>query len=72
MSETRTLLEEIEKFLARTGMRPSMLGHKTTRDGKTVDRLRRGRTVTLETAAVIRAFMATYVPEDKSRQKKAA
>lgn len=69
---TKALLAEIEKFLARTGMRASTFGHKTTKDGKTVDRLRRGKTVTLETAAAIRRFMAHYRPETKPRQKKAA
>jgi hypothetical protein len=58
MTDTQTLLADIEKFLVKTGMRPSALGHKTVNDGKLVQRLRDGGTVTIETAAVINRFIA--------------
>ena len=58
---TKTLLAEIEQFLARSGMRPSTFGHNTANDGKLVARLRRGRTVTLETAGRIKAFIQTEI-----------
>lgn len=72
MTEAQTLLAEIERFLARTGMAASTFGKYAVDDGKMVERLRRGGTVTLDKAAAIRRFMATYVPKTKTRQKKAA
>jgi hypothetical protein len=50
-------LNEIEAFLKRTGMRPSMLGHRAVNDGKFVTRLRNGGQVTLRTMARVRMFM---------------
>lgn len=57
MSETQKLLEEIEDCLIRTGMAPSTFGHYVVNDGKLVDRLRAGRTVTLDNGAKIRSFI---------------
>jgi hypothetical protein len=75
MSEIKKLLAEIEAFLARTGMRPSTFGHYVVRDGKFVDRLRKGGTVNLDTAAAVRTYIATGVSPRKGvsrRPKKVA
>lgn len=62
LPETKRLLAEIEAFLDATGMAPSTFGHRVANDGKLVDRLRSGwRTVNVETAAVIRAYIANYI-----------
>ena len=78
-TETQRLLGEIEEFLARTGTTASALGHATARDGKVVDRLRRGHTVRLTTAGNIREFMRdpdgyrrANPPPPKKRPKKPA
>jgi len=57
MTETKTLLQEIEDYLRAGGMRASTFGHKTANDGKLVDRLRSGKTVTLDTAERIRRYI---------------
>ena len=53
-------LAEIDAFLQRTGMRPSMLGHRAVNDGKFVTRLRNGGQVTLRTMARVRQFMVRH------------
>ena len=71
MTETARLLADIEAFLVRTGMRASMLGHKCgANDGKVVDRLRNGRTVTIDTAAAVRAFIDDYEGRPRRRRQK--
>lgn len=58
MTETETLLSEIESFLAVAEMAESTFGRKAVNDGKLLSRLRTGRSsVTLETAAQIRSFI---------------
>jgi hypothetical protein len=69
---TEQLLDEIEQFLDETLMRASTFGHKTVADGKLVERLRKGRTVTLDTASAIRQFMTEQRRERRALQKKAA
>ena len=56
--QNEQIIDEIENFLAVSGMAPSTFGHKTAQDGKLVNRLRRGGTVTLPTAEKIRAFIS--------------
>ena len=68
MSANQKLLTEIETFLKRAGMNDSSFGHKTVNDGKLVDRLRSGGSVTLNTAERIREFMAEYVPPASKRR----
>ncbi len=72
MSDTKTLLNEIEKFLRRSSMRASTFGHKTAKDGKLVARLRKGGTVTLETANVITSFMREQIAllEEEAAKRK--
>jgi len=59
MNAQQTLLAEVEAFLLVSGMAPGTFGHATVNDGKFVSRLRRGGSVTLETAERIRDFIAS-------------
>jgi phosphopantothenoylcysteine decarboxylase / phosphopantothenate---cysteine ligase len=55
-----SLLEEIELFLARSGMSATKLGLSAVNDGHMVANLRRGSSVTLKTADRVRAWMAAH------------
>jgi hypothetical protein len=57
MTTRQILVDEIFAFLAATGMAPGTFGHKTANDGKFVDRLRNGGSMTLETAERVRLFI---------------
>jgi hypothetical protein len=52
------LISDIRKFLSETGMGPSYFGKAACGNSEVVGRLESGRTITLETAERIRAFMA--------------
>jgi phosphopantothenoylcysteine decarboxylase/phosphopantothenate--cysteine ligase len=54
----KTLLAEIEAFLARTGITPTKLGVVAVKDGHLVANLRKGHSVTLKTADKVRAYIA--------------
>lgn len=56
------LLAEIRAFLARkdVSMCDSTFGRRAVNDGKLLDRLDAGGSVTLETAEKIRAFISRY------------
>jgi phosphopantothenoylcysteine decarboxylase / phosphopantothenate---cysteine ligase len=56
----KTLLAEIEAFLARTGATPTKLGLAAVNDGHLVANLRKGHSVTLKTADKVRAYMAGH------------
>lgn len=63
MSETEKLIREIDAFLRQHQMADSTFGRKAVNDGKLLTRLRsdqRKASVTLETAARIRAFMSSF------------
>jgi hypothetical protein len=57
MNATETLMDEIEAFSRKAGISPSTLGRKAVNDGKLIHRLKRGGSVTLETAERIREYM---------------
>jgi hypothetical protein len=57
MSETKKLLAEIDTFLAWARLTDSTFGHHSVNDGKLLQRLRAGGTVTIDTAAAIRAYI---------------
>ncbi len=61
MSDTQTLLAEIERYIAAAEIAPSTFGQRAVKDGKLVKRLKSGRSVTLETASAIRRFIETGV-----------
>jgi hypothetical protein len=56
-TERTLLLEEIEKFLAATGMGPSYFGKLAVGNSEIVSRLRANRRVYPETVAKARSFM---------------
>jgi hypothetical protein len=52
-----SLLQRIEAYLIRTGMRPSEFGRRAVRDGLFVAELRRGRIPRPPTQARVHAFL---------------
>ncbi|HEY7548399.1 MAG TPA: bifunctional phosphopantothenoylcysteine decarboxylase/phosphopantothenate--cysteine ligase CoaBC, partial [Hyphomicrobiaceae bacterium] len=56
----KTLLAEIERFLARTAAAPSKFGLAAVNDGHLVANLRKGHSITLKTADRVRAYMARH------------
>lgn len=56
-SDAAHLLDEIEKFIERTGMAETYFGVQAARNPHLVRRLRNGGRVWPETAANVRAFM---------------
>jgi phosphopantothenoylcysteine decarboxylase/phosphopantothenate--cysteine ligase len=56
----KTLLDEIEAFLARTGATPTKLGLAAVNDGHLVANLRNGHSITLKTADKVRAYMSRH------------
>jgi phosphopantothenoylcysteine decarboxylase/phosphopantothenate--cysteine ligase len=56
----KTLLAEIEAFMAKTGATPTKLGLAAVNDGHLVANLRKGHSVTLKTADKVRAYMAGH------------
>ncbi len=57
-----TLLAEIASFMTRTGMSETALGKRAVREPNILRRLRAGRSVSIDTADRIRAFMASWQP----------
>src|SRR5262245_21032248 len=53
----KTLLAEIESFLARTGATATKFGLDAVNDGHLVANLRKGHSITLKTADKVRAYM---------------
>jgi hypothetical protein len=58
------LISDIRDFLSETGMGPSYFGKVACGNSEVVSRLENGRTITLETAEKIRAYM---ISERRSR-----
>jgi hypothetical protein len=57
------LLTDIQAFLRDTGMGPSYFGKAACGNSELVERLEKGGTVTLTTAARVQAFMRDRSPE---------
>lgn len=57
-----TLLQDIEAFLTKHEMGPTVLGHMALNDKHFVKNLREGRRVWPETEEKVRDFMAGYEP----------
>lgn len=68
------LLDEIEDFLMRHRMPPTTLGELFCRDPQFVRQIRAGRSIRLDTADRLRAWMAAYRPHGprRKREKEAA
>jgi phosphopantothenoylcysteine decarboxylase/phosphopantothenate--cysteine ligase len=63
MSEAaKTLLTEIERYLAATGASPTKFGLAAVNDGHLVANLRKGHSITLKTADKVRAYLARREP----------
>lgn len=60
MTDTATLLAEIDAFTEATGMAETTFGKKAVNDGKFVRRLRAGRRVWPETVEKVRSFIAEH------------
>jgi len=60
------LLQEIDSFLAQTGMGPSYFGKLAARNSELVKRLRDGRRVWPETEREVREFISSYSPTQPS------
>jgi hypothetical protein len=63
MSDRQKLIDEIQAFLAETGMAPSRLGIRALGDPGFVIGLQRGRKIFTHTAEKVRAFMIAYRAE---------
>ncbi len=71
MTEREKLLQEIERFVERTGVPESRLGMEAVGNPSFVLRLRKGRRIWLDTAEKVRDYMKNYRPP-KARPKRAA
>ncbi len=64
----KELLNEIDQFLAASGMKASYFGKAACGNSELIARLRDGKTVTLATVSRIRAFIA----EREAKSERAA
>ena len=71
MDSTAQLVAEIEAFLKRSGMSASYFGRLAGNDGKLVDRLRDGGSLTMPRADKIRRFMAEAAADSAKPSAKA-
>lgn len=69
MTAREQLLSEIEAFLVKQDMRPTMFGRLASNDTALVSRLRAGANVRLDTADNLRAFMSSYRPVSRRPQR---
>lgn len=65
-----TLLTEVERFLADTGMGASYFGQKAVSNSKLVSRLREGRPVETSTEAKIREFIAREMDRRRAEARR--
>lgn len=65
----KTLLAEIERFLARTGAAPTKFGLAAVNDGHLVANLRKGHSITLKTADKVRAYMGRHQGQGGDRRQ---
>ena len=72
MSEREKLIEEIDRFVARTGVAESRLGMEAVGNPSFVLRLRKGKRIWLDTADKVRAYMRDYRPPKKNPKGAAA
>ena len=69
-SVMKTLLEDIEAFLAASKMAESTFGRGAVNDGNFMAQFRNGRRVWPETESRIREFMAANKPKVRKRKMK--
>lgn len=68
MTDREKLIEEIDAFLAETGMRPTRLGTNALGDPGFVPGLKKGRKVLTDTAEKVRRYMAGYSKAPRSTE----
>lgn len=56
----KTLLDEIETFCDKVGLKPTQFGQLAVNDGNFIRAMQRGRTPSLGTIDKVRRFMKTY------------
>lgn len=72
MTDRERLLRDIEDFLTRVGMAPSMLGKLAANDTALVGRLRAGSDIRMGSAERLRRFMSEYARKPACRTCDAA
>lgn len=72
MSEQEKLLRDIETFLAKHDMPETVFGVKAMNDTALLIKLRKGRTVRIDTAEKLRRFMREYKTDGKPRPRQSA
>lgn len=55
--DTNSILNQVDRYLIKTGMKESTLGRKALNDGKAITRLRAGRRMWPETVEKLTQFM---------------
>lgn len=55
--DTQSILNQVDRYLTKTGMKESTLGRKALNDGKAITRLRAGRRMWPETVEKLTQFM---------------
>lgn len=65
MSISKTLLAEIREYLAETGMAATTFGRAAVANTYIVEKLESGRTITVDTADRVRAWMKANPPSTK-------
>lgn len=69
---TDELLASIEAFIEKNSMSATAFGELAMNDRHLIRRLRRGGSVTMDTADLLRLFMANYRPPSRRRGNAAA
>lgn len=64
MSEKEALLEAIEKFIARHGIPETVFGMRAMNDPSFIAKLRKGRSVRIDTAEHLRTYMRDFEKKD--------
>ena len=69
MSEKEALLKSIEKFILANRMPDTTFGIRAMSDPSFIAKLRKGRSVRIDTAEKLRGFMRDYKQDGKQRPK---
>lgn len=72
MSEKEALLKSIEKFILANRMPETTFGIRAMSDPSFIAKLRKGRSVRIDTAEKLRGFMRDYKQDGKPRPNKIA
>ena len=72
MLTDQTLLQQVDEFLARTGMAPTRFGIEALSDGGLVKGMREGRSLSLRNAEKLVNFMAARLPQCSACTRAAA